>query len=56
MALATDFQHTYDQFVSAWIKHENLRHGGSIAELSASRARLDSLRYQVAVMAKTPMI
>ncbi len=53
MALAAEFQNAYDEFLAAWLRHEDLRHGASIAELSASRTRLDSLRYEVALMAKT---
>ena len=53
MALAAEFTNAYDEFVAAWLHHEDLRHGASIAELSASRARLDGLRYEVALMAKT---
>jgi hypothetical protein len=53
MALATEFQNAYDELLSAWLAHENLRHGGSLGQLSASRAHLDALRYEVALMAST---
>ncbi len=53
MALNREFENAYDEFVTAWLFHEDLRHGGSIAELSASRSRLDGLRYEVALMARS---
>ncbi len=52
MALTTEFQTAYDRLLSAWLEHEDLRHGGSIADLSASRARLDGMRYEIATLAK----
>ncbi len=52
MALTTEFQTAYDRFLSAWLEHEDLRHGGSIADLVASRIRLDGMRYEMAVLAK----
>ena len=50
MSLPSDFEHSYDRLMSAWLAHEHLRHGGSIADLSASRAHLDGLRYEMAAL------
>ena len=50
MALTNDFNSAYDRLMAAWLEHEDLRHGGSIHALSASRAKLDALRYEMAVV------
>jgi len=43
----TNFDEQFDAFLAAWVRHEELRGGGSIAELANARFELDALRYRV---------
>jgi hypothetical protein len=53
MALSTEFKRMYDEFLAAWLHHEDLRHGGSIADLAVSRVQLDELRYRMIGIAQS---
>ena len=47
MGLNKNFDNSFDAFLAAWVRHQELRSGGSLAELASSRFELDELRYRV---------
>ena len=44
--MGRNFNENFKAFLAAWVRHDDLRHGGTIAELASSRFELDELRYR----------
>mgnify|MGYP001814785555 CR=1 FL=1 len=44
--MSRNFNENFRAFLAAWVRHDDLRHGGTIAELASSRFELDELRYR----------
>ena len=44
--MSHSFNENFKAFLAAWVRHEDLRYQGSIAELASSRFELDELRYR----------
>ena len=40
------FNENFKALLAAWVRHDDLRHGGTIAELATARFELDEVRYR----------
>jgi hypothetical protein len=46
LMMSRSFNENFRAFLAAWVRHDDLRNSGSIAELASSRFELDELRYR----------